>query len=204
MKKYFFQSLVLLFFLLVFFVINLSVFIRFLSILTLSYIAVLLMQPVYRFFLKHFHSKGLSAFLSYVLLLFLIILPLTLVVLMIVNEVSNITNNIQFSSFMDNFSQLQLWINNLIKSINDVILGFNLDFQLSYIDFSSFFSSINSSDFLQDGVLPVFRNIATFSGEFIFGFFIFTLCTLFLFPIWQNLPDYLSRISPLSKEYDLR
>lgn len=196
-----FISFVLVFFLL--YLLNVSMFLRFLGILTLSYVAVLLIYPLYARLLKSLKSKSLTAIVSYFIFLLFILVPFGLLVIIIVNEIINIINNISFTEYINNVTELQNAINNLISTINQVFINLNLDFKISYIDLNTFFKDIDTSNFIQNQLIPFFRNLATFSVDFLFSFFIFSLSVILILPEWPNIPVYFSKISPLDDKYDL-
>lgn len=184
------------------FVVNINLFTRFAGILTLSYVAVVLMYPIFKFLKSKLKSVLLSSFITYLLFLIFIIVPLVLISLLVVKEAVNITNNIEFNNFINNFSQLQSSLNSFILSINNFLKDISIEFQFTYINIYDFIIKLDSSTIIQDQLIPLLRNLATFSGELLFGFFIFTISTLFILPIWEKLPNYFSKISPLDDRHD--
>lgn len=192
----------LLFLALVIVLINVNIFSRFLYIFLLSYIAVKLTYPVYKLLLRKTKSVAISTTLSFLLILLFIIIPTATLFILVINEASTIATNLQFGSFIENFEQLQLALNNLINSINISIANAGIDYAFARIDIVSSISTLNSSEFVQSTLIPFFRGAATFSGEFIFGFFLFTISILFIFPIFDKLPDYFTKFSPLNSKYD--
>ena len=185
------------------YVLNIGMFLRFFGILTVSYITVLLIFPLYEKCFIFFKSKTLAVITSFLLFLCFVLIPSGILIIIIINEVVNIINSISFSDYISSFSDLQSTINNLITSINQIFINLNLDFQVSLINLSTFFRDIDTSNLIQNQLIPFFRNLATFSIDFLFNFFIYALSVIFILPEWKNIPTYLSKISPLDDRYDI-
>lgn len=193
------KSLILFSFMAISAILAFSLFSRYIGLILISFIIVQLFHPVYRFLKNKLRNTGIATAISVILVLLFIIIPAILITLMIVTEIQNIASSTQV---LNNLGNLEVIINNIIKSINDLLGQLRLNVAITQINISQIISGIDSSYFFNEQVIPFVRDLASLSGEILLSIFLIILSLIYLFPLYERLPKAFSRISPLEEEID--
>lgn len=171
------------------------IFLPYLNIIIISLILVQIFHPVYRRILKRTKSQAISTTLSVLLTLFFMIIPILVLTLLTLSEVSRIT-----TSNLINLNDLQGSVNSFIASINDVLKNLNLNFTVSAFNVEQSVGTFAES--IKDQLFPFVQQVLSLSGEILFSIFLMLLCLVYFFPMYERLPQIISRISPLDKDLD--
>ncbi len=177
---------------------TLRLFQPYLNILIISLVIVQIFQPVYRFIHRASKSDTLATFISIVSAFILTVLPLSLIFILTVAEISNLTAT---SDILGSVNNLQLSVNDTITNINNFLANLNPGLQLSPLDLETIL--INLALGAKEQVLPVTQQILTLSGEILFNLFLLLISLVFFFPMYKNMPELFTKISPLDKKLDL-
>lgn len=165
------------------------------NIILLSLVIVQIFFPFYRFIYRVTKSKGFSTFLSVIISLILIIIPILLLTIFILGEARNLT---QGSDILASIKGLEVSINETIFRINEFISRYNSDFQISYLNSQNVLVEFAQS--AKDQVLPLAQQILALSGTLLFNLFLMILCLIYFFPIYEKMPTLFAKISPLDKK----
>jgi len=171
------------------------IFSPYLNIIIIALVLVQIFHPVYRYLLRKTNSQPLSTTLSVLITIFLMVIPIILLVILTLSEVSKFT-----TSNILNLNELQSSINSLIDGINNFFKSLNLSMTISRLNSDQLIESIAVS--VQNQLLPFVQQILSLSGEILFSLFLLILCLIYFFPIYENLPTIFSRISPLDGDLD--
>ncbi len=175
-----------------------TLFLPYLNIIIVALILVQIFHPFYKFFLRRTKSKAISTTLSVILTILLMIIPIIILALLTLSEVSTVTAN---SDLFGSLSNLQSSINVTIDNINNVFKSLNLNYTISSLNSQQLAVSIANN--VQDQLLPFVQQFLSLSGLILFSLFLLLLCLIYFFPIYDNLPEIISRLSPLDKDLDL-
>lgn len=177
---------------------TLRLFQPYLNILFISLVIVQIFQPVYRLIYRSFKSEALATFISIISALILTILPLSLIFILSVSEISTFTAN---RDILGSVTNLQLSINETITNINGFLETLNPNLKLSSLDLETII--LNLALGAKEQILPVTQQILTLSGEILFNLFLLLISLIFFFPLYKNMPELFTKISPLDKRIDL-
>lgn len=190
------KNVFLIFALIIISVLAIRIFLPYINIIIIALILVQIFQPVYKRILARTKSKAATTALSVMIVLFFMIIPLIILILLTLSEVSRITSNTSFI----NLNDLQSTLNGLIQGLNDFLKSLNLNFTISSLNADEMVNSLAES--VKSQLLPFVQQVLSLSGEIIFSLFLLLLCLIYFFPIYENLPQIISRISPLDADLD--
>ncbi len=173
-----------------------NLFTPYFNIIIISLIIVQIFHPFYKFIYGKTRSAGLSTFISIVVTLVCVIIPLVLILLLTINEIKNISDSGNLFSIVGN---LEGSINDTIKNINGNLLK-STGFELSQLELRVILIDLATS--LRNQLLPVASQILSLSGEILFNLFLLILSLSYLFPMFDNLPKIFKKVSPLDDEVD--
>jgi len=184
------------FFLLITFLISVLAFIVFKPLFTVVFLSIILtivFYPVHEYIFKLFnYQKTISSLISTALLIFIIVVPLSFVGTLIVQEA------VDFYGAVNEGEQKSVLITSLNETenfINRNIKGFNVDFD-RYIDISSFAQT--AVDWIVSNVGGVFSGIL--KGAF--SLFLLILATFYLLRDGDHFVRRTVELSPLEDGYD--
>mgnify|MGYP001568370509 CR=1 FL=1 len=154
----------------------------FINILALAVIVAILFHPVYKLLLKYVTKRSLASFITILIILMIIILPLWLFGQVIFNQVSDLFNKYKTGALVIDKSQLisglpeqvQVIIENFSKDLNNIIGRLS----------NEVFSSITS----------LLSNVA----NFIIAFFMFLFITYYLLKDGKHIKEAVSAITPIA------
>ena len=190
------KNVFLIFALIIISVLAIRIFLPYLNIIIIALILVQIFQPVYKRLLSRTNSKALSTALSVLIVLFFMIIPIVILVLLTLGEVSRITT----SSTFINLNDLQSTLNEIIVSLNGFLKSLNLNFTITSLNAEEMANTVAES--IRGQLLPFVQQVLSLSGEILFSLFLLLLCLIYFFPIYDNLPQIISRISPLDADLD--
>ncbi len=165
------------------FVLTVFIFIPFLAAMVVAVTFAVVLQPVFRWFVKIFHSRGISAFLTSLVLIVMFALPVSFIVREVVIQAK------VFTGSENGLSSITNLVSSVEAPLNRVLPG----------------SSEKVTVYLQDLAQTLGSNIGpVFAGTFhTFVFFGIMLISLFFF--FKDGPQFekaLIKISPLGDTYD--
>ncbi len=149
-----------------------------------------LFAPVYRYFLKSLGGKtGLSALLTVLVVLFLVFVPLTLLGILMFQEVTNV-----YSMFLlgeENFSYFTQVATVLERHVQSIIPSFHMQTDIGvYFGEALRFIGVNLSSFVSGTLAVLFEAILIIVAMF------------FLYRDGKSLREFIVRWSPLADRYD--
>ncbi len=177
--------------------IGFSMFSPYLNIIIISLVIVQVFHPFYRFILSKTKSEAFSTFLSIIITLLFVLIPIALIILLTFNEIKNIS---EANNILKILEDLGKWVNDTINNTNGLLQRLNIDVTLSQINLRDFAITLAGS--LRTELLPITTKILTLSGEVLFNLFLLLLCLIYFFPMYDKLPSILSKVSPLDDEID--
>lgn len=178
-------------------VITISLFSSYLSLLVVALIIVQIFHPFYRFIKEKTKSKPLATTLSVLISLTAIILPLIVILLLTINEVSNIVKS---TDILQTFRNVELALNNMISGANSILGNVGYKGEIQPVEVTSEIIRILES--LGTQLFDFARQILSFSGVVIFNLFLLIISLIYLFPAYENIPNVFSKISPLHDSLD--
>ncbi len=176
----------------------------FLTVLVLAAIFSTTFYPLYRWILKLFRNRSsLASFVTCVLILFLIIIPLILFVFLLARQAVDIYTFLQHKVASGEFDAYLKWQHG----------NFFYDFYQANLAQLNGAIDVNALD-LKQGLTDLARNVSTFLvdqsasllkglGRIIVGFFILMFAMFYLFRGHKDITKKLMKISPLPLEYEL-
>jgi predicted PurR-regulated permease PerM len=170
----------------------------YLNIIIFSLVIVQIFHPIYRFIYNRTKVKGVATLVSVLTAIALLVVPIILIILLILTEVRNLTLTTDLTGSLFN---LENSINNTIRNLNGFFAQLNIEFTVEPVNFQVI--ALEGVNGIRDQLLPVAQQVLTLSGEIVFNIFLLILCMIYFFPMFENLQESFSRISPLDKKLDV-
>ena len=166
----------------------------FLVVLTLAAIFALVLQPLYRGVLHHMHGwPGLAAFVTMLISVVCIVIPLTFITVQIVSDAQNL-----YVSLSDGSGEV--YLDTMFQHTNDVVAQYIPSLALSRLDIS-----VSVTEYLRGGLSWVIQNLGgAFVGavQMFISFFIFLIALYYLLRDGVKLKQTIVDISPLAETED--
>lgn len=166
--------------------------------LFLALIIVILFYPGYLFLLRLFKGRKIAASFLATFLVFLgLILPLTLVTTLVINQSFDFVAHMNVQDFFGYLMSHEFYRAHIEPSVNLLELKFNLR-----LDLPALITKVGTE---------AVRTITTFSPQvllqtfsFVFGFFVMHVTVFFLFIEGENLKKIIMDLSPLEASYETK
>jgi len=178
-------------------VLSFMMFKPFIGIIVVSLVFVEIFSPVYYFLLKIVKNPTVSAILSTLFIIILVIIPLTLIVLIAANQALSIRDNLQAY-----ITENHLLENNgaeLTNRINNFLLSLKVNYRIESIDYKAI--ALEVAGGIVGGASTVIGVLRDFVGVIVaITFLIYTM--IYLFREHGNLREVFKKLSPLDDEFD--
>lgn len=167
----------------------------FIVVLVLAAVFAVVLQPIYRNVLKRMNSlPGLSAFITMLISVVCILIPLTFITIQIAGEAKNL-----YSSITDNGGG-ETYLNTVIKSVSDVSRQYFPSLALSGADLSA-----SVDQYVKDGLAWLVHNLGTAFGgavKVLLSFFIFLIALYYFLRDGDRIKRTIIDASPLADTDD--
>jgi predicted PurR-regulated permease PerM len=184
--------------LVLFAVVAFTMFAPYMNIIIISLVIVQIFHPFYRWILSKSKSTAFSTFLSILITLLFVLIPFVLIFILTFNEIKNIS---EANNILKILEDLGKSLNDTIDNINNLLKNLNADITLSRLNLRDFALTLAAG--LRTELLPITTKILSLSGEILFNLFLLLLCLIYFFPMYDKLPQIISKVSPLDDEIDL-
>ncbi|MDO8520078.1 MAG: AI-2E family transporter [Deltaproteobacteria bacterium] len=166
--------------------------------LFLAIILTVLFFPTYGFFLRLFKGRAWAASFVTTFLIFLgIVLPLTLITTLVINQAVGFVSQMNVQEFFNTFMSRDFYRNTVEPWMNRIEMRSNLTLDLPALVTKVGTEAVKAVYEFSPQVL-----IQTFS--FVFGFFIMHFSVFFLFIEGKNLMKTVMNLSPIRDAYESR
>jgi len=184
----------------------------FINIIIIALVMVQLFHPVYRGLKSLLRSAGLASFLTTLLTLTTVVVPVILISLLVIDEIAqlaptntevNYTNGqvVETTSTNTAGDAIQKLIDDTVYNINVQLNNLGLKDQLiSSPNLDSLTSQILVT--VKDNLLSFVGGVLNLSAQVLFASFMFIVTLLYMFPGYERLLGFIKRISPLDDEID--
>lgn len=180
-------------------ILTFTTFSRYLNLIIISFVIVQIFYPAYKFINNKIKSNGISTFLSILLVLLTLIVPITIILILVVSEIQNLANS---TLLFVNVGNLETIANNIINGINSTFANYQINLNINNLNLTDALSQLDKTALVRDQLIPLVGGIASLSGEILFTLFLILLSLIYLFPAYDKLPAAISRISPLDNDVD--
>ena len=169
----------------------------FLGIIVMALVIVEVFSPVYYFILKRIKSQTLSSILSTLLVLTVVIIPLTLVLLVALNQALSIKDTVQ--NYVIENRLLEDNGAELTRRINNTLTSLSINYHIESIDYKG--AALSIAGEIVGGASSVVNFLKDFVNVIIaITFLIYTM--IYLFREHGNLRNIFKKLSPLDDEFD--
>ncbi len=175
------------------------VFSPYLSILFISIILVELFYPVYKFLETKLKYKSVASFLSLVIIILTVLIPITIITIILVFQINTLLS--QVSGFWQDHDLVAEY-KNVLDEVNQFIMRFttNPDNQITHEEIKNFATNF-SQNFLEI-ILHNIQSMASGALGIVTKFFLLLISIFSLFPVRDSLYEEMKKISPLEDRLD--